>query len=323
MNRSSFFSVVLAITAPAQMAKLVTVDGRAALRIGGRTTRLSPDSLLERKLKLGDIDADRLFHQWLKDDDRWSGHAAANEIRYMDTQGGGVGAAFTDVVTMKGGVVFGVMSLKCHGPSGEPTRWQILVRKAAGSNSVEWVRQLSELPQVLYRPSPQRLYEFRGQTLLLDQGGLFVFRPDGNIGGKVADIGPLLIPRGVADRRFIVFGPEQRGDGGRIVEAYDSVKRRMFTVLETALGPSWKPQPSLDDVYIGDSPYLQFSAQIGLDGAYSTFSVRLPDLKRHREPATLWPIGEYGFEVREGKVHVYRFPTGREVQVLRLPGKTS
>ena len=311
-----------AATLPASagpIAKLVTNGGKVSIQIGGRSAVIYPMQDSRGAVSLGSVDADKTLHQWLEDDDRWGGHKAANDLRYMDWQGGGILGIFTDVAKTKVGTTFAVMSLKFMGPSGEPTASQILVRKGPNANSVVWVRQFSDWPSIPYASSPKRLFVYRGVVYVLENGGLFELQPDGSNGKRHLAVAREAVAQAVANKRYILMESESRGENGWMLEAIDLESMRVFLICKAPPGSGAFPVPYFDRTSTGDSPYVQVVFQLNDNGDRRTTAVHLPDLKSCTIPNSLTPLGEFGFEVTGGKVMVYRLKTGMRVQSLLLP----
>ncbi|WP_144241076.1 hypothetical protein [Fimbriimonas ginsengisoli] len=306
----------------ARVARLIRVDGNLAVRIKTRTLLLHgrPISTPARTFPKS-VDPAKTFHDWLKDDERWGGHKEANELRYMDRNGGGVGAEYADFYEVKHVGTFAVMNLRYMGPSGEPTGPQILVRQRPGKDVVEWVRRLSELPSMLYRSPPKRIYEFKRRRYVLEGDGVYGLNPDGTAGKLFADIPDKSVPAGLADGRYIVFvADEMQGGNDQWVHALDLARGKSFKVIRIPSYEGGKPPPLyFADSYIGDSPYLIFSRKEEDPAVGRYFALHLPDGARRPIAKVLWPLGDYGIEEQTDRVLVYSLKSGRLVQTLPLP----
>ena len=262
------------------------------------------------------MDLSSKLNEWLKDDELWGGHAAANQMRYMNTGGGGVSAYLTQIASDGGPSGVGVVTLRFNGPSGEPVAGQLLV-KVNSAGEVDLVRRLSDTLADMYGRAPERRIYRRGSTrLLLDEGELWKLDLKGNRGKSVAKVaGGNSI--GLCDGRYIVLDTPAKG-GGDDLDGFDLRTLRSFPIFRDAANaygkytyPTWVPE-------VGT--YVLMTKQLDTSGANVQLSVHLPDCRQTKMPAGVnkaW--GDYAIAEDIAEVRIYRADSGKLVAKLPMP----
>jgi len=279
----------------------------------------------KRPLELG-----KQVEQWLQDDARWGGHQAANDLRYSYSHGG-IGSDLTEVVPVSDSAALGIVTLRSGGPSGEPVAQQVLIRlridgKDRKAVRVEWAGRLGQGNGASYGREPTRRLYRRGDTLLLlVDGRLCPFTPEGDRGAPLA-----AVPEGestyvgFADQRYILLDRTVRG-GGTVLEAFDLERLVSFPVLNLAVAPDGA------DTYLravpeeGDYLLLAKRERGKSSDAEMTFTIHLPDGRRARMSQLAdqswrdYAIGNSAHPSGANTVDVLDARTGRRVARLWQP----
>lgn len=254
--------------------------------------------------------------EWLKDDAKWGGHAQANELRYMDASGGGIGSSLTQFVAQTPTVGLGIVGLRFLGPSGEPVGAQALVRLDV-TGRLDFLRSLtpSGNPAMYNRAPTLRIYRSRAGQTLLHEGQLWTLDATGTIGKAVGKI-PEGTPVGLSDGRYLIVLHHVGGDD---IDVFDLQRLRSFRVFKETETQYGKYTVLLH--VPSEGGYLLMERQHGTEGRDAEhFTLHIPDGRRTPVPPTVQETWRgYAIGVDTDRVTVFNAATGRMIATLTIP----
>jgi hypothetical protein len=255
------------------------------------------------------IDFQALLTEWLKDDDKWGGHADANQIRYMATYGGIFGSVH-QVAQEPDQSALAVLSVHEESPSGQPIGAQFLIRLSTHPFHVELVRPIRHSGEPWIGMPYAVLFPYGKHLLSIEGNELDDLAQDGKVLGKWLALPARSSVKGIAANRWLICQVDS--DKGTSWTATDLERRRSFPVLTyTDEGPGTH-QPTLYGGPSASSRYLLF----GKDGKTSEdvtwFTIRLPDGLRTRLQGPAYDVaGPYAFNRKENGIEVYNAASGK------------
>jgi hypothetical protein len=167
--------------------------------------------LLERNGQpAGSFTTQTLLESWLQNDEIWGGHQRANQVRYMDSGGGGgISGRFVNV-TVAGDVAYVLINWHFMGPSFEPIGAQHLIRiRSRPELMIEPLRLLGETYPTFGGISAfafPLLFKFHGGPIIFESDGLHSLNLDGSSGRLVAASPKGFNPIGLVDGRWLLIG---------------------------------------------------------------------------------------------------------------------
>jgi len=255
---------------------------------------------------------------WLRQDALWGGHAAANELRYLAGDGGGLFPTVTDLVPNGNGAL-GVLNCVEQGPVGKPIAAQLLVRlDLRPTGMLTALRPLSGEHGSYFGPA-RRLFRVETNYYLYTNtadsspGTLQRISRRGDVQGTVATFPPRHIAYGLVDGRWLVLG-DLRPGSRQTMWLYDMTGGR----LKPLPGAWAEPYPASYVVVPAAGSHILVTSV----AAKTTYLVRIPDGQRVALPnpdATRWQYLWHGMAIiAHGKqFSIYGAKNGRLLTTLK------